>query len=91
MSYVSDKIRYIGIPAELSIFSVPPNQVAVAKIYFSECHPVSSINAEDSPVEIAVPGQGIEYMDLRRSRLYARCKIVKSDGTALTLTSSAYR
>ena len=69
MSYLSDKIRDIGMPAELSIFSVPPNQVAIEKIYFSECRPVSAFDTEDAPIEISIPGQGSEYIDLRRSRL----------------------
>lgn len=37
-----------------------------------------------APIDITIPGQGNEYNDLRKSRLYAKCKIVKSDGTALT-------
>lgn len=58
-------------------------KVAVEKIYFAEYRPVSAYNTEDAPIEISIPGQGNEYIDLRRSRLYAKCKIVKSDGTAL--------
>lgn len=37
-----------------------------------------------APIDITIPGQGNEYNDLRKSHLYAKCKIVKSDGTALT-------
>ena len=70
MAFLTDKITDIGQPSELSIFSVPPNQVAIEKIYFSECRPVSSYNTEDTPIEITIPGQGNEYIDLRRSRLY---------------------
>jgi len=44
---------------------------------------MSSFNTEDTPVEIYVPGQGNEYIDLKRSRLYVKCKIVKADGTPL--------
>ena len=62
---------------------VPPNQVVVDKIYFNECRPVSSFDTEDAPIEITVLGQANEYIDLRRSRLYVKCKIVKSDGSAL--------
>ena len=83
MAFLTDKITDIGQPSELSIFSVPPNQVAIEKIYFSECRPVSSYNTEDTPIEITIPGQGNEYMDLCRSRLYIKCRIVKADGSAL--------
>ena len=30
-----------------------------------------------------MPGQGNEYIDLRRSRMYVKCKIVKADGSPL--------
>lgn len=42
MSFLSEKITEIGLPAELSLFTVPPNQVAVEKIYFAEHRPVSA-------------------------------------------------
>lgn len=77
MAFLNDKITDIGHPAELTLFTVPPNQVAVEKIYYSECRPVSSFDSEDAPIEISVPGQGNEYIDLRRSRLYVKCKIIK--------------
>jgi hypothetical protein len=83
MAFLNEKITDIGLPAELSLFTVPPNQVAVEKIYFSECRPVTSFDATDAPIEISVPNQGNEYIDLRRSRLYVKCKITKVDGTAL--------
>lgn len=62
---------------------MPPNEVGVDKIYYNECKPVSSFDTEDAPIKISLPGQGNEYIDLRRSRLYVKCRIVKSDGTAL--------
>ena len=52
MAFLSDKITDIGLPAELSLFTVPPNQVAVDKIYFNECRPVSSFDTEDAAIEI---------------------------------------
>lgn len=36
MSFLSDKTTEIGLPSELSLFTVPPDQVAVEKIYFAE-------------------------------------------------------
>lgn len=53
------------------------------KIYFAEHRPVSAYNTEDAPIEISIPGQGKEYIDLRSSRLYAKYKIVETDETAL--------
>ena len=83
MAYLSDQNTTLGQPAELSIFTLPANQVAIQKIYYSECRPVSSFQSDEAPIEIAVPGQGNEYIDLRRSRLYVKCRIVKSDGSKL--------
>ena len=80
MAYLSDKITDIGQPSQLSIFSVPANQVSLQKIYFSECRPVSSYNTEDTPIEISVPGQGNEYIDLRRSRLYLKWQLSNQMG-----------
>ncbi|CAG2254258.1 unnamed protein product [Mytilus edulis] len=42
-----------------------------------------------STVDFFVSGQGPEYMDLRRSRLYVRAKLVKADGTALDDTDTS--
>jgi hypothetical protein len=83
MAFLNEKITDIGLPAELSLFTVPPNQVAVEKIYYSKCRPVTFFDTTDAPIEISVPNQGNEYIDLRCSRLYVKCKTTKADGTAL--------
>ena len=67
MAFLSDENTTLGQPAELSIFTLPANQIAIQKIYYSECRPVSSFQSEEAPFEISVPGQGSEYIDLRRS------------------------
>lgn len=84
MAFLSEINTTTAEPCELSLFSDPPNQVALQKIYFSETRPISSFDADDAPLEFAIPGSGNEYLDLRRSRLYLKAKITKSDGTALT-------
>lgn len=84
MAFFSNKITDIGLPAELALFTIPLNHVAVDKIYFNECRPVISFDTEDAPIKISVSGQGNEYIDLRRSRLYVKFKIVKTDGTPLS-------
>lgn len=83
MAFLSEINTTTAEPCEVSLFSDPPNQVALQKIYFSETRPIS-FDADDAPLEFAIPGSGNEYMDLRRSRLYLKAKITKSDGTALT-------
>lgn len=39
MAVVSDNITENGLPAELSLFIVPPNQVAVEKIILVNANP----------------------------------------------------
>ena len=60
MAFLSDENTTLGQPAELSIFTLPVNQIAIQKIYYSECRPVSSFQSEEAPIEIAVPGKGGE-------------------------------
>lgn len=77
MSFLIDKITEIGLPSELSVFTVPPNQVAVEKLYFAEYRPVSAYNTEEAPIEISIPVQRNEYIDLRRSRFMQNVKLSK--------------
>ncbi|CAG2254274.1 unnamed protein product [Mytilus edulis] len=75
---------------ELDLFDEPKNQVAIDRIFFSETRPMSNFTSPDvSTVDFFVSGQGPEYMDLRRSRLYVRAKVVKADGTALDDTDTS--
>lgn len=70
-------------PSELSLFSVPPSQTAIDKVYYQEVRSTSQING-NSPIEFIISGQnGMEFLDLRRSKLYVKVKIVHADGKAL--------
>ena len=87
MAFLSSADKDIAQPMELSLFASPTNQVAVEKVYFTEARPISSIGVSDTPIEIVVSGSGAEYIDLKRSRLYVKAKILniykcyyKSDG-----------
>jgi hypothetical protein len=68
----------------LQIFATKQNHVAIENIRFVECQPISVIGIEDSPIEIQIPGSGQEYLDLQRSRLYVKAKLLKHDGASLT-------
>lgn len=84
MAFLSSDNKDIAQPMELSLFASPNNQVAVEKVYFTEARPISSIGVSDTPIEIVVSGSGAEYVDLKRSKLYVKARILKADGTALT-------
>ena len=83
MAFLSTSNRSIAIPKDLTIFAQPLNQVAVKKICYEECRPVSSLSTDDTPVEIYIPGQSNDYLDLRKCRLYVKAKITKADGSNL--------
>ncbi|XP_041364399.1 uncharacterized protein F54H12.2-like [Gigantopelta aegis] len=68
---------------ELSIFELPRTFTSVEKIYYEDTRPTSQITTENSPVEFNVYGQGIDYIDLKRTKLHVKAKIVKADGSAL--------
>lgn len=84
MTFLSSDNKDIAQPMELSLFASPTNQVAVEKVYFTEARPISSIGVSDTSIEIVVSGSGAEYVDLKRSKLYVKARILKADGTALT-------
>jgi len=84
MAYLSKTDRDFAIPQQLSLFTTPPNQLSIEKIHFDETRPLANFT-DASTIEFAVSGQGSEYIDLKRSRLYVRTKIVKADGTDLTV------
>lgn len=79
MAFLSSENKDIAQPMELSLFASPTNQVAVEKVYFTEARPISSIGASDTPIEIVVSGAGAEYIDFKRSRLYAKASCQSED------------
>ena len=83
MAFLSSEDKDTAQPMELSLFASPTNQVAVEKVYFTEARPISSIGVSDTTIEIVVSGLGVEYIELKRSRLYVKARILKADGTAL--------
>ena len=83
MAFLSELNTSTVLPPELSLFTDPPNQVAIQKQYFSETRPLSSVTTNNAPLEFCIPGQGGEYLDLRKSRLCIKAKITKSDDTPL--------
>ncbi|XP_041361916.1 uncharacterized protein F54H12.2-like [Gigantopelta aegis] len=69
--------------SELDLFEPPSTFTAVQKIYYVDTRPTSQITTDSSPVKFNISGQGIDYIDLKRSKLHVKAKIVKADGTSL--------
>lgn len=70
-------------PSELNLFSVPPSQTAIETIFYQEVGSTSHVNG-NAPTEFIITGQnGMEFLDLKRSKLCVKCKILRSDGKPL--------
>ncbi|XP_033746865.1 uncharacterized protein F54H12.2-like [Pecten maximus] len=71
-----------GLPKELMLFSLPPTQTGVEKMYYVDCRPVSQVTG-NGPIEFHISGQTRDYISLSKSALYVKARIVKQDGTDL--------
>jgi len=69
-------------PSGLSLFSVPPYQSAVERMYYQEVRSNSQLTGNIIDMEITGK-HGMEYVDLKRSKLYVKAKIVKADGNKI--------
>ena len=73
----------LGAVPQLNLFESPVIQSGVEKSMFVEYRPTNSISSQDAPISFSLGGDSANYLDLKRSRLSAKLKIVKDDGTAL--------
>ena len=73
---------------ELNIFSLPPTQTAIDNAYFVDCRPVSQVMGNHAPVEFSFGGEGPDYIDLSRSKLKVKLKIVHQDATSSVLEAA---
>ena len=64
--------------------SIPDTLDAIERVQYVEYRPLNQVSAQ-SPIDIVIPGSG-DYIDLSRSMLHVKFKIVRSDGTAMTDT-----
>lgn len=65
--------------SQLSLFDLPPTQTAVENIYFQDVRPISQIS-DSSPIEFQLSAQnGMDFIDLKRSRLYVKLKVMNGD------------
>ena len=82
MAHFNEENKDISIPMELDFLDGTKNPVSIVRIYYTETRPLSNFTSPDvSTVEFFISGQGPEYMDLRRNRLYVRAQLLKGDET----------
>lgn len=83
MSVLNVESFHEGLPAQLSLFDLPPTQVAVSDTYYQEIRPVSQIG-NDAPLEFHIAASNnLDYLDLSGSQIYVKLKVTRADGTAL--------
>jgi len=70
--------------SELKLFDKLSPQIVIQSAVFDDIHTKSSLNTDTNVIEFDVPASNIDYIDLNDTLLSLRCKITKSDGTALT-------
>ena len=83
---LSDSI--IGYPESLAIFSKPVQNIGVKKYRCINYYPVNDFTTQ-GVVQFHVSGNGSSYIDLSKTLLNIRCRIVKRDGTSIKETSLA--
>ena len=69
----------MALNSELMLFQPPVVNEGIEYQQWIECRPVNQIT-EDGSIDIHVKASGSQYLDLQRSRLYVKAKIVKEDG-----------
>ena len=79
MSVLSAETFREAMPSQLSLFDMPPTQTAVENIYFQDVRPISQIS-DSSPIEFQLSAQnGMDYIDLKRTRIYIKLKVMNGD------------
>ena len=81
---MSNELMYkdaiLGAVPQLNLFEGPMVQSGVERSVFVEYRPTSQISSEDAPVHFSLGGDSTNYLDLKRTRLYVKVKIVRDDG-----------
>ena len=72
----------------LSLFQPPPIEKSIQKLEWVEFRPVGQIST-GSTIEFNINSTGSDYINLKKSRLQLRCKIVKLDGTEVSYPESS--
>jgi hypothetical protein len=68
--------------SELDLFTLPPVNTSMERGFNLVHHPVSSLT-DDTPIEFHVPSSPDEYIDLAKTQLFLKVRIMKTDGTKI--------
>lgn len=67
-------------PSQLSLFDLPGYQPAIQSIQYEQVRPSEHFTS-NSPILFNISGGGMQYLDLKRSTMYVRMRIVNNDGS----------
>jgi len=67
------------VTSSLDLFSVLPTQTAVEVGNYVDYHPITNVT-NGSPIEFDIPASGTDYIDLSKSMLYLKAKVVQQNG-----------
>ncbi|CAC5392217.1 unnamed protein product [Mytilus coruscus] len=71
-------------PSELELFQLPPYQLGVESISYEEIRPTLQVTGYN-PITFSLSGSnGMEYLDLKRSKLYVKLRVKHANGDSLT-------
>ena len=63
----------------MDLFTLPDTHTSITKVNWVEFRPIGQ-NVDNTPIDIIVPGSN-HYLDLKRSFLHIKFKVVHEDGT----------
>lgn len=69
-----------GHQANLALFQQPYVDTAIESIEWVDYRPVSQIT-RGATIEFSVPGHGLNYIDLKSTKLYIKVRILRPDGS----------
>lgn len=73
-------------PSGLDLFSLPPKQTAIDSVYYDE-HRTTAQLTGTAPIEFNIAAQNsLEYIDLRKTKLYVKARIKHINGDSLKPT-----
>ena len=70
-------------PKEVSLFDKPCNNIAYQKLQYVDYRPESQLSS-DGPITFTVPPNGSQYINLKKSYLHLKVKLVNEDGSDIT-------
>ena len=65
---------------EINFSLLPPTQKGVDRVHWVEYRPSGQV-LENNPIDFIIPGNGADYIDLKRSYLHTKFQVLKADGT----------